>query len=310
MIAVDGEAARALAKIARHRWKLATNEEIPAPKSGGDPWPEELPVELRNVEVAVAVTSPPQDGHEAVRQVEQLYLDMIARAKKYIYIENQYFTSQRIGEALEARLADPDGPEIIVLTRLLSHGWLEEVTMTNLRTRLVRRLREKDTHGKLRVYYPHRGGLCEGTCIDLHSKVMIVDDEWLRIGSSNLSNRSMAVDTECDVTVEAKGDPEVKRVIRRFLNRLIAEHSLATLEEIERMGQEHGSLAALIDASPGPEDRCIRKLEAEELPEGVLSLASIGDMEKPISLDGLVQNLTPPGDPVPTRRGRMLLGGV
>ena len=76
------------------------------------------------------------------------------------------------------------------------------------------------------------------------------------------------------------------------------------------MGQEHGSLTALIDASPGPEDRCIRKLEAEELPEGVLSLASIGDMEKPISLDGLVQNLTPPGDPVPTRRGRMLLGGV
>lgn len=311
MIAVDGEAARALGRVARHRWKLATNEEIVVPKSAGDPWPKELPVHVRDVNVAVSVTSPPQDGHEAQRQVEQLYLDMIARAKKYIYIENQYFTSQRIGEALEARLGDPDGPEIIVLTRLLSHGWLEEVTMTNLRTRLVRRLRDADKHGKLRVYYPHRGGLCEGTCIDLHSKLMIVDDEWLRIGSSNLSNRSMAVDTECDVTIEARGEERVRKVIRHFLGRLLSEHSLATIEEVEENLSRHApSLAAAIDASPGPEERSIRKLEAEELPEGMLNIASIGDPETPISLDGLVQNLAPIGDPIPARRGRAMLGGL
>jgi phospholipase D1/2 len=40
---------------------------------------------------------------------------------------------------------------------------------------------------------------------------MIVDDEWLRIGSSNLSNRSMGVDSECDVTVEAQGDRSAAR---------------------------------------------------------------------------------------------------
>ena len=309
MIAVDGEAARALGRIARRRWFLATSEEIREVRDAkGDPWPRQLPVHIEDVDVAVAVTSPPQDHHPALRHVEQLYLDMIARARKYIYIENQYFTSQRIGEALEARLVEPDGPEIIVLTRLLSHGWLEEMTMTNLRTRLVNRLREADVHGKLRVYYPHRGGLCEGTCIDLHSKLMIVDDEWLRIGSSNLSNRSMAVDTECDVVVEARGDERVRKAIRAFLHRLIAEHSLATEEEVARMGGKHASLRELIDAGPGPQDRCIRKLEVEALPEAALSLASIGDMEKPISLDGLVQNLTPPGDPVPARRGRLIAG--
>jgi phospholipase D1/2 len=76
------------------------------------------------------------------------------------------------------------------------------------------------------------------------------------------------------------------------------------------MGGEHASLRALIDASPGPEERCIRKLEVEELPEAALSIASIGDMEAPISLDRLVQNLTPPGDPVPARRGRLIAGGA
>ena len=75
-----------------------------------------------------------------------------------------------------------------------------------LRTRLVRALREADTHGRFHAYYPHVGGPGEGTCLDLHSKVMIVDDEWLRIGSSNISNRSMGVDTECDVDGRGAGD--------------------------------------------------------------------------------------------------------
>jgi phosphatidylserine/phosphatidylglycerophosphate/cardiolipin synthase-like enzyme len=40
----------------------------------------------------------------AVREVEALYLDSIAAAQRYIYIENQYFTSRRIADALGARL--------------------------------------------------------------------------------------------------------------------------------------------------------------------------------------------------------------
>ena len=34
-------------------------------------------------------------------------------------------------------MAEPDGPEIVVVFRLLSHGWLEEYTMHVLRTRLT-----------------------------------------------------------------------------------------------------------------------------------------------------------------------------
>ncbi len=309
MVGVDGEAAAALGAIARHRWELATNENLRILQTSGDPWPKEMPVHIREANVAVSVTAPPQDGHPPVRQVEQLYLDMIAGAKRYIYIENQYFTSQTIGEALERRLAEPAGPEIIVLTRLLSHGWLEEVTMTNLRTRLVRRLREADVHGHLRVYYPHRKGLCEGTCIDLHSKIMIVDDEWLRIGSSNLSNRSMAVDTECDVTIEARGDAKVQAAIQSFLYRLVSEHSSCKVEDVEAALERGPTLAKAIK-SLGCEDRKISDLDCPEIAGSMLNLAAIGDPETPISLDGLVQEFAPPGDPVPAKRGRLLVAGM
>jgi len=52
-----------------------------------------------------------------VREVEALNLDMIAAARTSIYIENQYFTADRIGAALAARLQEPEGPERILVLR-------------------------------------------------------------------------------------------------------------------------------------------------------------------------------------------------
>ena len=40
------------------------------------------------------------------------------------------------------------------MLRELSHGWLEELTMQTLRTKLIERLRAADVHGRFRVYYP------------------------------------------------------------------------------------------------------------------------------------------------------------
>jgi hypothetical protein len=108
--------------------------------------------------VAIAVTAPDFPPHHGTHEVETLYLDMIARARRYIYIENQYFTSHSIGDALEQRLREPGGPEIVVVTRLLSHGWLEEHTMGVLRSKLVQRLRAAGHRGPLaRALSAHAG---------------------------------------------------------------------------------------------------------------------------------------------------------
>ena len=293
MLALDGEAAEALARIARHRWKLATGEKLPPAKGGADCWPKDFPIEFRDIDVAISCTFPPQDEAPAVTDIERLYLDMIAAARRYVYIENQYFTSQKIADALAARLSEPDGPEIVLVTRLLSHGWLEEATMTNLRTKLVRELRAVDKHDHFEVYYPHVEGLEKDTCIDLHSKVMIVDDEWLRVGSSNLSRRSMAMDTECDATIEARGNADVARKIREIRDRLIGEHTGTAPEEIARRVELEGGMRKAIAASR-TEKRWLGKLDAPEVPETVLSLAAaIGDIEKPMPLDSLVRAFTP-----------------
>ena len=287
MVAVDGDAAKALASVARERWKLATGAKLKSVIADHDPWPSALEPDLRGVDVGVARTMPPRVDAPAVREIERLYHDMIASARKHIYIENQYFTSPRIAAALEKRLGEPDGPEIVVVLRLLSHGWLEEATMHVLRTRLIQRLKKADRYGRFKVYYPHIPALSEGCCLDVHSKMMIVDDRQLRIGSANLCNRSMGMDTECDVLIESNGEPEVAAVIRDFRDRLIAEHlgveTAALQRELARTGSLHESIGTL-----HCDRRTLRELdEAREWPEALVSIASVADPDEPIALDFL-----------------------
>ncbi len=288
MIAVDGDAAASIDHIARRRWEDATAQAVKPVSVAADPWPEQIAAQMTDVNVGIACTAPERADRKGVRDVEQLYLDMIARAKHYIYIENQYFTAQRIGEALAARLAEPDGPEIVLVTRLLSHGWLEEMTMHVLRTRLIRLLRTADVHHRFEVYYPHVEGLKEGTCVDVHSKVMVVDDEWLRVGSSNISNRSMGMDTECDIVVEAQGDPGDMQAIRAFRDSVIAEHTGVEAAEFTRAVAASEGINAAI-AQLGTADRKLKPLgDLPEYSDALIDAVSFADPERPVSLDRLI----------------------
>ena len=212
-------------------------------------------------------------GAEAgTREVERLYLDMIASACSYLYLENQYFTSASVAEALRGRLARADAPEIVLVTRLSSHGWLEEATMHVLRTRLIQRLKKADRHGRFHVYYPHIPGLAASCCLDVHSKMMVVDDKQLRIGSANLCNRSMGMDTECDVLIESRGEHRIAAVIRQFRDGLIAEHlgvpAARLRETLAGAASLHQAIAAL--RSDG---RTLRELDStKEWPEALVSI--------------------------------------
>jgi phosphatidylserine/phosphatidylglycerophosphate/cardiolipin synthase-like enzyme/uncharacterized membrane protein YdjX (TVP38/TMEM64 family) len=292
MMMLDGEAAGALGELARERWRLATGRKLAAVRRSADAWPAAVEPQIEDAAVAIARTFPARESQQPVREIEQLYIDMIGAARRYIFIENQYFTAQAIGDALAARLTEPEGPEVIVVLRLLSHGWLEELTMQNLRRNLIDRLQKADGGGRLHVYYPFIDGLDDGTCIDVHSKVMIVDDEWLRIGSANMCNRSMGLDSECDLMIEARGRTDVVRAIRAFRDRLLGEHVGVSAERIVHEIDAQGSLAAAIErlGSPG---RSLRQLENTAVSDALVSLAGIADPEKPVSLENLVAQFAP-----------------
>jgi uncharacterized membrane protein YdjX (TVP38/TMEM64 family) len=127
---------------------------------------------------------------------------------------------------------------------------------------------------------------------------MIVDDEWLRAGSSNLSNRSMGVDSECDLTIEAEGRPEQRRAIRAFRDRLLAEHAGVPVEALAPQLEHATSIAAVVDRVSTGVRRMVR-LETPEVSEAAMAAATIGDMEKPISFDALVKGFAHDEEPGP-----------
>lgn len=245
VMAVDGPAAGALADLIRERWRHSTGESLDAAKTSTDPWPDDLTPDMTDVEVAIARTQPAWAGIPEVREVESLYLDAIANARRWIYLENQYFTSAGIGDAIARRLAEPDGPEIVITCAARSGGLFDRLTMDHARNYFIHRLQAADRHARLRTFAAMAG---EHVPIIVHSKVMIVDDRLLRIGSANLNNRSMGLDTECDLAIEAKpGDERARDCILRLLDMLLSEHLACPKGEVKAAVERTGSLLASIE---------------------------------------------------------------
>ena len=71
--------------------------------------------------------------------------------------------------------------------------------MDPLRARLLSELELADHYGRLRVYAPTVPGTAGEEKVDVHSKLLIVDDDFLCVGSANVSNRSMGFDTESNL---------------------------------------------------------------------------------------------------------------
>lgn len=291
---VAGEAAALLGRLARERWCRATGSSPEKMVRGaGDPWPEWVTPDLRDVEVAISRTVPAYNGQVGVQEVKQLYLDAIAAARTVIYIENQYLTAADLAEALAARLSEEKGPEVVLVLPRKCSGWLEESTMGVLRARLLRRLREADRYGRLGVFWPTVAGPPDET-IQVHAKVLVVDDRLVRVGSSNLNNRSMGYDTECDLAIEAAGRAKVSQEIAAFRNRLLAEHLGVEPDRVAAVIADTGSLLQAVE-SLRHAGRTLEPLTAEvdEWLDELLPEAALIDPEQPARLNDLVQALLP-----------------
>lgn len=287
-VLVDGEIAKILGDLFRSRWGNATGRNLAPPQPPeNDPWPNSCQKDITDIDVAVSRTEPAYHNNKEVREVEALWLDAILSGEKLIYIENPFFTSSKIAGAIAKRLQEEAGPEIVLVTRKKSHGWLEEYTMDAIRSHLVERVRKLDPKGKFGCYYPTIPGR-EEILIEVHSKVLIVDDHFIRIGSSNLANRSMGLDTECDVSMETYSHPQAGKACVDFRNRLLAEHLYSTPQEVKRILDNTGSLIKTIESLRG-DQRVLTPLDTTLIMDTILTEPFLVDPERPISADRFVE---------------------
>jgi len=297
-MAVDGKAAHALAELAHERWERATGEHVPTSPARQSPWPDIVP-DFQDVDVAIARTLPLMNGQQEVREVEASLADMIASAEREIYIENQYLTAPAIAKALAERLRTRPELQALLVAPHTPEKWLEYHTMRNGRIHFLRTLQELGVTDRVRLVCPEIRSDERITYTMVHSKVMIVDDRMLRVGSANLNNRSMGTDTECDLVIEAQSEAD-RAAIRRVRARLLADHSGVSVEEA--LSATERGLVAAAETLSGRGHRLV-PINDGEPDEGEFAehLQAVADPERPIESDKFLDALFRERLPRPSR---------
>ncbi|USI78741.1 phospholipase D-like domain-containing protein [Sphingopyxis sp. USTB-05] len=296
-----GPVGNALADLGNERWQRATKKPLRDLKGEGENWPDDLEPDFEGVDVAISRTRAEYDDVEEIREIEQLYLDMIAAADRFIYFENQYFTSGKIAAAIAERLNEDDPPEFVMVMPKTADGWLEQMAMDAARVQLVREIAKAKHGDRLKVYYPRTK---RGEPIYVHAKTAIVDDRMIRVGSANMNNRSMGLDSECDVTIDAAlpANKGVEPTIARLRTSLIAEHLDVSEEEVAATFKRVGSLIDTVEALRGKG----RSLELLDLvPPGPMDeFIADNELLDPTSPDAMFEGLAERGLRKSWHRGR------
>lgn len=138
---------------------------------------------------------PPYDfARRGERSVARAYLKALGRARRLVYIEDQYLWSEDAGAALARALrAHPELLVVVVVPRFPDRdGALSGASAQFARRRVVKAL--EDAGGERFAIYDLENE--EGVPVYVHAKVCVIDDVWLEVGSDNLNRRSWTHDSE------------------------------------------------------------------------------------------------------------------
>lgn len=227
----------------------------------------------------------PRGPNDTVREVESLFVDAIKAAERLLYIETQYFSSSAISRAFVERMRQPDRPrlEIVIILNAKPEAMKEEIAVglrqAKVLTRVTRAASETGHH--LGIY----GSLCEGDAPDrpstyIHSKLLVADDRFLTVGSANLTNRSMGVDTELHASWEATGTSDaalqLRERIRGLRVSLLAEHTglehQASIDLEAELGNIDGLVSRLDRLTLADNARLTRHVAASEGEKRIMAL--------------------------------------
>lgn len=145
------------------------------------------------------------------RGILDTYLRAIGAARSFIYIEDQYFRSVHISDAIADAVRVWPGLEVIVLTSqrhantVLAGSWSRECF-----ERIQRRKPGFELY-TLRVGGTDGEGKLVTMEIDNHAKLMIVDDRFMTVGSCNINDRGFEFEGELNL---AAVDAELSRGLR------------------------------------------------------------------------------------------------
>lgn len=306
---VGRQASAAVEELFWERWTRAGGE-----RPAVAPLPEACPpmrlachVPIGAARIALSRTEPCAEPEETIREVESLFVDAIAAASRLIYLETQYFSSRRLYRALDARMRrDTESRlEIVIVVNERAEALKEEIAVGLRQAKNLLRLAEvaRATGHSLGLY----SSVCEGPTEEfeatyIHSKLALVDDRFLTVGSANFTNRSMGLDSELHVSWEAgSGDERLRRAIRKVRVSLLAEHAgLSGFAAVRRLVGSEGLVARLDEIASRPNARLRRHGPPSEAQVAAMQIVDPEDLPfDPESSGGGLEDQEPVDEAAP-----------
>ncbi|RXH04004.1 phospholipase [Bradyrhizobium vignae] len=280
---VDGEAAASLLDIAEGRWRAAGGKahDRRAPRSSR--WPANVPIEAEHMPVGIARTEVVCPAGSSINEVERSLIAAIRSATSFIYIENQFTSAIKIARELVEQMLRVPSLRVLVVAPKLHSSWLESQAMQNGRGAFIDCFGTAGIADRIRFVYPVSRSGDTDAAVMVHSKLIIVDNRILRIGSANLNNRSMGADSECDLIFEAATE-EHRDFIASVRRRLIA-HFCGLDEQI--IGQNEDRLFAVLDDVASADGaKTLRDVECSVLTSTLATMVQpVADLERPLHLE-------------------------
>lgn len=280
---VDGDAAAWLFDLAEERWRAAgqqTHDRHPLKRIR---WPANVPVDAEHIPVGIARTEVVCPAGSTIREVERSLIAAIRSATSFVYIENQFTSAIKIARELAEQMLRVPSLRVLVVAPKLHSSWLESQAMQNGRGAFIDCFSAAGVADRIRFVYPvSRSGNIEAAVM-VHSKLIIVDDRILRIGSANLNNRSMGADSECDLIFEAASDQH-RDFIGSVRRRLIGHFS--GLDEYTVAQNEDRLFCLLDEVSRADGAKTLREVESSVLTSKLATMVQpVADPERPLHLE-------------------------
>ncbi|WP_248583528.1 phospholipase D family protein [Nocardioides sp. InS609-2] len=319
MAAISGPAVHDVETVFRERWEdptrlsrnpiLFTKDRLFGMDVSPDPLPAQAPppppVEGGTHAVQLLRTYPNlRHGRDypfargGERSVARGYTKAVTKARRLIYVEDQYLWGHHVGDVFTQALKDNPDLHVIAVVPIYPDlpGKLGRVPEQLGRRRAMLEMMEA-APDRVAVYGIENAA---GTPIYVHAKACLIDDTWASIGSDNFNRRSWTHDSELSaVVVDSEGE-----YARRLRLTLAAEHLDRDADAMDDCIDPEGMYAAFRDTAarldawhaggqvgPKPAGR-LRKVDPPDL----------GPVARTLALPAYLVLHDPDGRPGPLRK--------
>jgi len=204
MVRVHGPAAQDVADVFKKRWDVQLDRGVEY-ASKSTPFEVKRDIAARSgSQIQVTATLPQPLWEHAIAET---WINAIGQAERFIYIEDQYFRMPMINEIIANRMEEESDLRLVVITKPVS-DWTDPGCEWTSKSHDLFKSRFPSRYMMLQLrafdsVVTWGGDETESRFanMDVHSKMLIVDDTFMSVGSCNKNNRGLVYEGELNVAV-------------------------------------------------------------------------------------------------------------